>query len=318
MSLEPGSGAPQPPPPPSIAGAAEPPPPATAVPAAQPPARRSRISLLVGLLLGVLLLAAVVALVLTLLQLAQANALIEQQREQLDTKETFGAAMGELMAEVAEFDGVLMATLVPFHRYERLAAQAWEDRRSPSAMAVHITGAQRAAAELRELREAAAAESAKNASRTAYEATTDRLGKGYVSSVLGNAKKVCGKQALGCVSGADPFTVTYDAKSAKAPYMTKFMQTGIAYHEFAHVLQFTNPEPTEVALKAFKGNYETMADCFALTKLKGWKLNHRVWVSGYQYWDVSLGYGKTCSGTQKQAIRDWYDQLGFRARPIAQ
>ena len=100
--------------------------------------------------------------------------------------------------------------------------------------------------------------------------------------------------------------------------MTDWLRTGIAYHEFAHVLQFTNPGPTDTALESFDGDTETMADCFALTYLDGWTLDHTIWINRYRYWEVSIGYGYTCNETQRQVVRDWYGQLGFQSRPITQ
>jgi hypothetical protein len=61
-----------------------------------------------------------------------------------------------------------------------------------------------------------------------------------------------------------------------------------------------------------------MADCFALTYLDGWTLDHKVYVSSFEYWQVSIGYGYTCDDGQRQVIRDWYEQLGFHSQPISQ
>ena len=80
----------------------------------------------------------------------------------------------------------------------------------------------------------------------------------------------------------------------------------------------TNPEQTELALEAFSGDDETMADCYALTYLDGWTLEHKVWITSYSWWDVNVGYGYTCDDTQRQAIVTWYDSLGFTAAPISQ
>ena len=71
-------------------------------------------------------------------------------------------------------------------------------------------------------------------------------------------------------------------------------------------------------LEAFGGDSETMADCFALTYLDGWTLDHEIWVSPTQYWDVSIGYGYTCNETQKQAVRDWYASSGSASSAISQ
>ena len=61
-----------------------------------------------------------------------------------------------------------------------------------------------------------------------------------------------------------------------------------------------------------------MADCYALTFLPGWTLDHTIWVSSYQYWNVSVGYGYTCTPDQAQVVRDWVGQLGYKHQPISQ
>ena len=71
-------------------------------------------------------------------------------------------------------------------------------------------------------------------------------------------------------------------------------------------------------LESFGGDSETMADCFALTYLPGWKLDHRIWTSSYMYWDVNIGYGYTCNEQQREAVRTWYDGLVFQLHPISQ
>jgi hypothetical protein len=61
-----------------------------------------------------------------------------------------------------------------------------------------------------------------------------------------------------------------------------------------------------------------MADCFALTYLPGWKLDHRIWINSYSWWDVSLGYGLTCDESQRQVVRNWYGSLGYEPRALSQ
>jgi hypothetical protein len=165
---------------------------------------------------------------------------------------------------------------------------------------------------------AAGTEAATNVSGSTYEAVTDRLGGGFIASVIGDTGSICEADAFACVSWDDPYTEHFDAASGSAPYMSDWLRTGVAYHEFAHALQLTNPEPTATALASFGEDIETMADCFALTYLDGWALDHRIWLNRYQYWDISIGYGHTCDDAQRQAIRDWYGQLGFAVRPIFQ
>jgi hypothetical protein len=276
-------------------------------------------------LLSIALAAAVAALAYFLIRLDAANRLIDDQERQIkdqheliDKKETFGAEMKGLLDTAHRFDGVLLTSIVPWERYEAAAERAWDDRRNPESLDRDTDDVRAATKELEDILSAAKEEASTNTTRSKYESVIDKLSHGFATSVLEDADALCESDVLACVISDDPYTVHFDAADNKVAYMTDWLRTGVAYHEFAHVLQFTNPEPTEVALKSFKGDDETMADCFALTYLPGWKLDHRIWVNSYTYWDVSIGYGHTCNSAQKKVIRDWYGQLGFQARPITQ
>ncbi len=288
-------------------------------------ARRRPVGLIVTVsLLSLLLATAIAAFVWYFLQLQDANATIreqqrelEEQRELIDKKETFGAAMEGLLDEVGRYEGVPLANLIPWDRYELLAAQSWARRWDATALEASIASVEEARAELVTQREAAEQQAASNASGSAYEATLDRLGFGYVTWVLEDADTFCEADVLACVDSENPLLVHVDAADDALEYTTDWLRTGIAYHEFAHVLQFTNPEPTDTALAAFDGDLETMADCFALTYLDGWTLHHTIWVNSYQYWEVDVGYGYTCTDAQRQVVRDWFDQLGVHTRQIS-
>lgn len=288
------------------------------------PRRRS-----VGLIVTIVLLAVFLAAALggggwLYLQLEQAHETIQQQddrirqqRELIDRKETFGAAMTELMQTVALLEGVTVGRLVDLERYQTLAASGWFNRWNAPRVDASTERVREATAELEQLMAAAEAEAASNASGSAYEEVLDRLGSGFVTTQL-TGSDGCGMEAMACVWSNDPRTVIFiDAEIAPA-HITDWIITGIAYHEFAHVLQYTHPEPTEVAAEAFGGDWESMADCFSLTYLDGWSLEHTVWVSSFQYWEVEVGYGYTCNEDQRQVIRDWYEQLGFQPQPVSQ
>lgn len=294
-------------------------------PAAVPPKPRKRVGVIVAIsLLTAGLIGLGVGLTLTFLELQRAVALIEEQqqeledqRELIDQKETFSQAATEMMAAAAVFDGLPFSTLVDRSYHETLIERGWTHRWNPTVLRHDIDDVRAETAVLRELAASAEAERASNASGTYYEKITDQLGQGFISTVLDVAP--CGKEAWGCVSGDDPFTVYYDhAGTVGQPYMTDFIRAGVAYHEYAHVLQFSNPEQTAVALESFDGNVEHMADCYALTYLSGWKLDHRIWVGSYTYWDISVGYGYTCTSSQRQVIRDWVASLTYEHQPISQ
>lgn len=275
-------------------------------------------------LLGVALLAALGGGAFLYTQLERANESIErqnqelrQQRELIDKKETFGDAMSELMGVVAQYSGVRVGELVDLDHYQTLADSAYLNRRQGDRLDIATDRVREATAELQERLETAAAEGSGNASGSAYEAVLDQLGDGFVTARL-TGSDGCNVEAMACVWGGDPYLVTFIDSEISPAHITDWIVTGIAYHEFAHVLQFTHPGPTAVAAEAFDGDWETMADCFALTYLDGWSLEHTVWVSSFQYWEVEVGYGYTCHDDQRQVIRAWYEQLAFQPRPISQ
>ena len=314
------------PPPPTYVGAAAYIAPEIAAPAFMPaPKRRRPVGLIVTVsLLGVLLATAIAAFVWYFLKLQDANATIreqqhelEEQRELIDKKETFGAAMEGLLDEVGRYEGVPLASVIPWDRYELFASQAWARRWDATGVDASIDSVEKARQELVTQREAAEQQAASNASGSAYEAALDSLGSGYVTWVREDADTLCQSDVLACVTSDNPLVVHVDAADDDLEYTNDWLRTGIAYHEFAHVLQFTNPEPTEAALPSFDGDVETMADCFALTYLDGWTLHHTIWVSSYQYWEVDIGYGYTCTEAQRQVVRDWFGQLGVHPRQIS-
>jgi len=282
-------------------------------------------------LLALAFLAAVVLFVLTFIRLEQATEVIEQrdrkiteQVELIDEKQNFGLAMDNLMSVVAEYEGVHVGGLVDLDRYEVWAQQAWKDRWVVLEVRGDIASVNDTAAVLGEALAAAKVNASTNSTGTTMESVTDSLGKGFANSAFDDADALCGQDVAGCVTSDDPYTAHYDAQSDKEPYVNKWLRTGLAYHEYAHVLQFTNPEATAETVKDFTANatadadeFEIMADCFALTYLDGWEVDQTVWVSAYEYWEIT-GYGYTCNATQEQSIRDWYDAIAFEPRTISQ
>jgi hypothetical protein len=294
--------------------------------ASTPPVpKRSRVKLVVIILLSVLLAAAISVLVVAFLQLKAANARIQQQQQQIrqqqnliDEKQTFGAAMQKLMETAHKFDGVPMAAIVPIDGYQAIATREWVERESASSVGHETETVKKAQARLDALLKDAATQAATNTTGTAFETTIDQLGQGFVSSSIDDVHGMCSAEALACVDFSDPYTVHFDVSDNSLPWMTDFVRTGVAYHEFAHVLQATNPTLTATALQSFGGDRETMADCFALTYVPGWTLDQQIYVSSYEYYDVSIGYGYTCNADQMQVIRDWYQKVGVHARAISQ
>lgn len=241
---------------------------------------------------------------------------IEEQRELIDRKEQFGAAMAGLYETVEPLVGLPFATLVPWARVEEFADHAWIHRSNADAPSRDVAEVEAFATDLASRADAARVQGAANASGTPWESTLDSLGRGWVSMAVDEGGTPCGADALACVSSTDPFTVRVNGATRTDETMTDWIRTGIAYHEFAHVLQFTNPEATQSALPAFAGDVETMADCYALTFLDGWSLEHEVPIDEFSYWEVSVGYGYTCDDSQRQIVRDWAAGLGIVRQPV--
>ncbi|QNO38699.1 hypothetical protein H4J02_06845 [Protaetiibacter sp. SSC-01] len=293
------------------------------VPPAPEPPRRPLGLIVAVVLLSLGLAGAAGALVWYVLQLEEAKATIvenerriEEQQEYVDRKDTFSASMQGLLEEVKTYEGLPFATLVSWDHLQTLAAQGWARRWDADALETTIASVEDARAELAERRAAAEAEASVDATGNPYETHLDALGAGYATWVRDDADALCASDVLACVMSDDPLLVHVDAADDAAPWMTDWIRTGLAYHEFAHVLQFTNPVETESALLAFAGDHERMADCFALTYLDGWTLDHRVWVSSFEYWDVEVGYGYVCDDRQRTTVRAWRDGLGITMRPI--
>jgi len=296
-------------------------PPPTMIPTDPPPTpkRRRRVGWIITVvLLSLALLAVVGYLLLVLTRLDAANTTIEEQEEIIDSKEIFSAAMQDLVDTAARFEGSRFVTLVPDRQMASIAERAWDARWNLERVDDQTRAARDLTTELEGVLEAATAQSSANASASAAEGVVDTLGAGFLATVFDDADTLCEREVLGCVRSDDPYTIHFDTADLGLPYMNDWLWTGIAYHEVAHALQFANPQTTADAAEAFGGDWETMADCFALTLLPGWALDQEVWVSRVEYWEVSLGYGYTCDETQRQVIRDWYDASVYHAEPIAQ
>lgn len=272
-------------------------------------------------LLAIVVIGAGAATAWLLLQLDDARGTIDQQRQEIedqreiiDEKEQFGAAVGRLHDSIEPLIGLPYAALIPWAAYDDIADRAWTHRWDVRALRADTARVDELVAELEQRKEAARVQASANASGSRWEATLDSLGDGWVTTALTGT--ACGSDALACVTDAEPFTVQVAAEAPSDATMTDWIRTGVAYHEYAHVLQYTNPDETETALAAFGGDMETMADCYSLTFLDGWTLEHEVPIDAYSYWIVEVGYGYTCTESERQVIRDWVAGLGIEKQPI--
>lgn len=310
-----------------VPGAPVPPPVGPLAGPPDPPKKGRRIGWIIAvILLALALIATGVVLALTLTRLERANTVIDDQEQEIqeqqdliEKKETFGLAAEDLMSTAAQFDGLPYATLVDTSHLTELIRAGWAHRWNGELLVSDAENLRTAKDELAAVITAAQGEASANATGTFYESITDQLGTGYVKTSLDTADATCAQDVWGCVGGEDPFTIHYDqSQTVSEPYMNDWLRTGLAYHEYAHVLQFANPEPTETAVASFGGDWETMADCYALTFLPGWTLDHTIFVSDFEYWEVSVGYGYTCDANQAQVVRDWAASLGYTYAPISQ
>lgn len=249
-------------------------------------------------------------------QIQEQQRQIDEQKGLIERKEQFGAAMADLYATIDPLIGLPYASVVPWTEIDAFAGRAWQHRWTAGALSRDVVDVEAFTALLANRAAAARGQASTNATGTPWEATLDRLGGGWVSMAFDETDRPCGLDAMACVSEGAPFIVHVSGDTRDDPQLTDWIRTGVAYHEYAHVLQFTNPEETASALTAFAGDMETMADCYALTFLDGWSLEHEVPIDDLSYWEVSVGYGYTCDDAQRQVIRDWVGGLGVQRRPV--
>lgn len=109
---------------------------------ASTPARRSKGAVVAIWLLGlalVLVLAAGAWLVVQFIEaqeqisdqknrISEQDDEIEQQKELIEQKDTFGAAMNGLLDTVAQFEGAMTTSVVPWDKYQVLVNRAWAHR----------------------------------------------------------------------------------------------------------------------------------------------------------------------------------------------
>ncbi|MBN9606787.1 MAG: hypothetical protein J0G30_09270 [Actinomycetales bacterium] len=292
-----------------------------------PPPKRTASPALIAVLivLAVLLAAAAGVGVWLFLQLNDANDTIDQQQDEIgelndliDGKEEFGAAMQGLMDTARTLDGAPLADLVPIDDYTELAHLGWVHRRTPTALAADTARAESYRSDLEQLAGAVQAERDANTTGSYAEGVLDAASGGYASLVFDDASAVCQREALGCVTGDQHRTIHLDAAGFAHPSMDDWGARLVTLHEYAHVLQFSNPDATDAAAGAFGDDWEFMADCYALTEMDSWTLDHRVWESSYAYWDVSYGYGRVCDASQRDVIRTWVAETGFHYHPVSQ
>ncbi len=302
-------------------------PPPGADPALAPPEKKKRKWgwIIAVILLALGLITVGIILILSLIRLGEAQELIGDQKEQIqeqedviEEKESFSSAMNELMATAHLFDGLPYGDIVPLDRYQNLATGAWEHRWDPATVALDTVEVQAETADLNAVLTAAQEQAATNASGTNYETVIDQLGSGYVTSAFDDPDTLCESDVLGCVMWDDPYTIHFDQADGYHESMNDWIRTGVAYHEYAHVLQGTNLDESDLAAEAFGGDWETMADCYVFTYLPGWTLDHTVFVGDGSYWEVSVGYGYTCNESQRQSIRDWVASIGVQVDTITQ
>lgn len=275
-------------------------------------------------ILSVVLVAVVVAGAFVYLQWMQSQAHVERLEEQvddldrkLDVKESFGESMAALMQTVKALEGAPVSGLVDYPDYQRLATEAWKERHTVLAVQAKAEAVDAHAARLEAVLARAQTERASNVTGSFSEDLMDEHGQGFAHIMFDDAGAVCDdSDAIGCVAADAPHVIHLDDETMAHESMDDWGRRMLTLHEFAHVLQFTNPEVTESALSAFDGDEEFMADCYALTITDEDTLDHRVWIGGGSYWDVSYGYGEVCDARQRDVIRDWIDDVAVEYRPL--
>lgn len=169
-------------------------------------------------------------------------------KEKVDVKDTFNSVAHTLFEELHYFDGKPYKELFPTGRYNEIIQSAYEFRNDPAMVKLYTEDMQEQLDEVLAMK-ATWEERKGNSSGTSYETTLDTLSGGYSDMVLFRAEsdnKCAPANSSGCVWGRAPNVVNLnlDQKDlAMQWYGGEFAEwwfNGIAYHEFAHVLQYSN------------------------------------------------------------------------------
>lgn len=241
---------------------------------------------------------------------------VEQEKEELqkqvDAKETFGAVTKELFGLMHTFDGMPYKEYFPTEEADKLIQDAYVYRSEPDYVAVSTQQMQSYVNELKTLRSEMDNEKGSNSSGDVTEGKIDELSGGMTrSSYYMPPENPCEGEASACVWSNEPRVVHFNldafnyALEARGSSFTEWWKTGVAYHEFAHVLQNINPNETDQVTAVFNNDWELMADCFAGVYWGGDEM-------------ISYSYNRGCTGTQKQVVKEWYSSLTFATPSISQ
>jgi hypothetical protein len=248
-------------------------------------------------------------------QLERQKELLDEEnktlQDKVDSKETFGAVTQALFDELHYFDGTPTKELFRVDKYNTIIQGAYTDREFPELVDAYT-------AQMQEELDKVKAEKANwearkaNVSGTSYEETLDKLSKGYadVTFYRASTNNICKMDASGCVFSDEPHMVkmNYDERDDAAYWRGgawgDWWFNGVIYHEFAHVLQFTNWTTTQDHLPVFNGDVELMADCYAITQ--------------YSPDFAEYGYRKGCTAAQKSQIGAWLQAITYQTPTIVQ
>lgn len=227
----------------------------------------------------------------------------ETLQEKVDAKEEFSAAMGSLMSELAYFNGAQYAGKIPVTYIDGLVQEAYNSRESPTYVDLVTADVQALTEELKVVRETWESQKG-NSTGNSWEAVLDTLSKGYTVTVMYDYNNnVCSLASSGCVFSANPHVVNLnvDELNQAVNYWGadrgNWWFTGVTYHEYAHVMQFTNWNITEKYIATFGGDHELMADCYTDVYYDG----------GFS----SQSYNRGCSDEQKGAVQAWFNEITF-------
>lgn len=244
------------------------------------------------------------------------KSLIEENtrlQEQVDAKETFNSVVHDIYTEWRKLEGTPYIEKAQTGRVVTLVQGAYDIRTSPADVNVLTDTLRELLGELQVFTNSME-KNIMNISGDSTESVTDMLSHGivettYYSSVSGKAP--CEQIASACVWSNAPNMINFNvdafqvAVKVGGPDFAEWWKKGVAYHEFAHVLQNFNPTATESVLATFDNNKELMADCYA-----------SAYFGGNEF--ITYNYNLGCTATQIDAVKAWADSLKITVPTITQ
>lgn len=239
----------------------------------------------------------------------------EELQRKLDAKETFSATTTQLLEELNYFTGMPVKEKFAVAYYQQMVTDAYLYRDDIAAVNGLTSQMKIEIEKIQTLKTQMDQNKTSNVTNSPLETTADALSNGYAEIVFYTmATPECqdtnineSSVVAACVWNTKPQTIYVNTDVMNRTVNQEnngWYYQGVVYHEYAHVLQYTNPETTATYLPSFDNDSEKQADCFA----------DAYYASNFS----EYSYNKGCTVEQVNKVQEWYETLKFQPITLTQ